>query len=397
MSRLPYPVYDADHHFYESPDSITRHLPKKFRNAIQYVTINGRTKLAVGGVISDYIPDPTFEHVARPGSMVDWYAGNNPDGLTMREFFGEPCSPLQAWRTAPERLKEIDAQGLDGALMFPTLVSAVEERLGHYDVEAMCAIMHSLNQWMLEEWGFNCENRIFTAPVISLANIDWAVKELDFALANGAKTVLVRPAPVPNIAGSRSPGFKEFDPFWARINESKIFVTMHASDSGYDKFIRMWVGGTEYLPFKPDAFSYSLKPAARAVADTMSALVCHGVFDRFPDARVAAMENGAAWVGDLLDNLKKVHKMFPQEFISDPVEQFKENVFVAPFYEDSLDELKGLIGADRILFGSDYPHPEGVAEPLQFVDTLGGFSEEEIPKVMGGNLKGLLERSGALV
>lgn len=396
-ARLPYPTYDADHHFYESADSMVKYLPKKYRKTIQYVEVGGRTKLAVGGVISDYIPDPTFEHVAPPGATVDWYAGKNPDGLTIREFFGEPCAPKPAWRTVNERIKELDEQGLDGALMFPTLVSAIEERLGNYDVEAMCAIMHSLNQWTLEEWSFNKDNRVFTAPVISLANVDWAVKELDWVLKNGAKTVLVRPAPVPNIAGSRSPGFKEFDPFWARINESKIFVTMHASDSGYDKFVRMWVGGSEYLPFKPDAFSFALKPAARAIADTMTALICHGVFDRFPDVRVAAMENGAAWVGDLLSNLHKVHKMFPQEFKTDPVEQFKKHVFVAPFYEDSLGDLRQQIGADRVLFGSDYPHPEGVADPLIFLDTLGDYTEAEKQKVMGGNLKGLLERSGALV
>ncbi|HAU13528.1 MAG TPA: amidohydrolase, partial [Gammaproteobacteria bacterium] len=216
MTGLPYPTYDADNHFYEPPEALMRHLPKKFRNAVSYVQVNGRTKLAIGGQISDYIPDPTFGHVAAPGKLVDWFSGNNPDGMTMRECMGKPIAPPNSWRTGEERLKELDEQGLTGTLMFPTLVSAVEERMGQYDIKAMCAIMHSLNQWMLEEWKFNLDNRIFTAPVISLADIDWAVKELEWAIQNGAKTVLVRPAPVPGIAGSRSPGFEEFDPFWAR-------------------------------------------------------------------------------------------------------------------------------------------------------------------------------------
>lgn len=395
-SQLPYPVYDADNHFYESAESITRHLPKKYRKSFQYVEVNGRTKLAVGGVITDYIPDPTFEHIARPGATVDWYSGKNPEGLTLREFFGDIIHPKPAWRTADERLQEMNEQGLDGALVFPTLVSAVEERLGHHDIGAMCAVMHSLNQWTLEEWEFNRNNRIFTPVVVSLADLDWAVKELEWGLKNGAKLVMVRPAPVPNVSGSRSPGFEEFDPFWARVNESKILVAMHASDSGYDKFVRMWVGGSEYLPFAPDPFSFSLKPAARVIADTMSALICHGVFNRFPDVRVAAIENGAAWVADLLSNLHKVYKIFPKEFEADPVEQFRKHIYVAPFYEDSLDELKDDIGAEHVLFGSDYPHPEGVAEPLDFLDTLDAYDEQEKQKVMGGNLKGLLERSGTL-
>ena len=222
MERLPYPVFDADQHFYEDAESFLRHLPKKFRKAIQYVEVNGRTKLAIGGLITDYIPNPTFDKVAPPRATMEWYMGKNPDGLSFREFVGEVTDCIPAWRTGPERLEDLDRLGLDGSLMFPTLVSAVEERLATYDLEAMKAIMHSLNQWMLDEWGFNCENKIYAAPVISLSDVDWAVKELDWALKNGAHTVLVRPAPVPNIAGSRSPGFVEFDPFWARVSASEI-------------------------------------------------------------------------------------------------------------------------------------------------------------------------------
>ena len=389
--RLPYPVYDADNHFYESPDSLTRYLPQKYQRAIQYVTIGKRTKLAVGGVLSEYIPNPTFTKVGAPGSHLDFYAGNNPDGLSMREMTGAPVECLQAWRSAEERLELIDKQGLDGCLNFPTLVSAVEERLGNYDIEAMCAVMHSLNQWIHEEWSFNRQDRIFTAPVLSLADIDWAVNELEWALENGARTVMVRPAPVAGVGGTRSPGFEEFDPFWARINESGIFVSMHASDSGYEKFVRMWEGGSEFLPFAPNPFSFALKAPARAIADTMTALICHGVFERHPNVRVATIENGGAWVADLLDSLGKVAKMFPKEFKVHPVEQFNRHIYVAPFFEDALSDLRELVGAEQILFGSDYPHPEGCAEPLEFLDTLDGFTEQEKRMVMGGNLKSLLD------
>jgi hypothetical protein len=77
------PIFDADNHFYETTESLTRHLPDAYRSKIQYVKLeNGRTKLAVGGKISEYIPNPTFDVVARPGgpcgSRPWWRPGGRP-------------------------------------------------------------------------------------------------------------------------------------------------------------------------------------------------------------------------------------------------------------------------------------------------------------------------------
>jgi predicted TIM-barrel fold metal-dependent hydrolase len=49
-----------------------------------------------------------------------------------------------------------------------------------------------------------------------------------------------------------------------------------------------------------------------------------------------------------------------------------------------------LLGVDRVLFGSDYPHPEGMADPLSFVDELQALSHADVAKVMGGNLNRLM-------
>jgi predicted TIM-barrel fold metal-dependent hydrolase len=63
---------------------------------------------------------------------------------------------------------------------------------------------------------------------------------------------------------------------------------------------------------------------------------------------------------------------------------------VAPFYEDDIRELADCIGVDHVLFGSDYPHAEGLADPLAFVDDLHGFSESEVRQVMSANAFTLL-------
>src|ERR1700752_1925438 len=89
MSReLPYPLFDADNHLYETEEAFLKSLPKAYAGAIQYVQIKGRTKIAIRGQISEYIPNPTFEVVARPGAMEEYFAHGNPEGKSRRGFLG---------------------------------------------------------------------------------------------------------------------------------------------------------------------------------------------------------------------------------------------------------------------------------------------------------------------
>ena len=153
----------------------------------------------------------------------------------------------------------------------------------------------------------------------------------------------------------------------------------------------MWPGGAEWLPFESDPFINCLRILDRAISDTMAALICGGVFDRFPDVRVVSVENGAGWVAPLLQTLRHVHGQMPQKFNSDPIEAFRRHVFVAPFVEDSFEDLARHMDVSRILFGSDYPHPEGTERPLDFLDELTAFSMADKERIMSLNLKGLLE------
>lgn len=389
MTDLGYPVFDADNHLYEPEEAITGHLSKKYQREFQYVDVKGRRKLAIGGVISDYIPNPTFEVIAAPGAHELWYRAKNTEGLSFRELSGKPIPCIEAYRNGKDRLELMDEQGIQAAMIFPTLASVIEERM-NYDHELMNAVIHSLNVWLDEQWGFHNQERIFTVPFVTLMDVDMAVKELEWVLERGARTIGLRPAPVPGYRGSRSFGFEEFDPFWARIQEAGIFVSMHASDSGYDQFSRIWQGGSEFLPFVPDPLKLCLGLAGRAIADSMAALVCHGVFHRFPGVRVASIENGSKWVRGLLETFEHVYGQMPKDFHEHPIETFRRHISVAPFYEEPIDQLAEMIGIDQILFGSDYPHPEGLANPLDFLGELTDFSAEDQQKIMSGNLQKLL-------
>ncbi|MBO0727948.1 MAG: amidohydrolase [Acidimicrobiaceae bacterium] len=388
MTRtLDSPVFDSDNHLYETRDAFTRYLPKQYDGAIEYVDVRGRTKIMVRGKVSDYIPNPTFDIVARPGAQEEYFRNGNPQGKSYRELVGEPMRSIPAFREPGPRLELLDELGVDRTLMFPTLASLLEERLRDHP-ELTHAAIHALNQWIYEEWSFNYQDRIFTTPVISLPIVEEAIKELEWVVERGAKVVLIRPAPVPGFKGSRSFAYPEFDPFWQEVVDTDVLVAMHNSDCGYTRYSADWVGHNEMLPFRLDAFRMLFSNNGHKPAeDACSAMVSHGLFSRFPDLRVALIENGAEWIPHLFQLWEDVYRKMPQAFPEPPVEVFTRNVWIAPFHEDNFTGILDVLPADHLLFGSDYPHPEGLAEPCTYAEHLpADLSKQDVAKIMGGNL-----------
>lgn len=392
MSALDFPVYDADNHLYEPADAFLRHLPKAFQKDFYFAEVKGRTKLVVNGMLSDYIPNPTFEVVAAPGVHEAWYRAENHEGLSFRELTGKAIAPQPEWRTGENKARSLDQMGIHAALVFPTLASVVEARFPDRP-EVISALLRSFNTWAAEEWGFARDGRVFAVPMVCLAEVDEAVDQLETALKAGARCVGIRPGPVPGVRGGRSPGLPDFDRFWALCAEAKILVCLHASDSGYAGIYNWWMGGARdgYLPFQKDPFVEMLEPIARPIVDTLAALVCHGLFERHPDLRVMSVENGSAWVGELLRRFDRAYGQMPKSFKQHPRESFIEHVFVCPEYEDDMDALARLLPSNRIVFGSDFPHPEGLANPLDYMKEFTNFSAEDVRKIFSSNLKGALE------
>jgi predicted TIM-barrel fold metal-dependent hydrolase len=388
---LDFPVFDADNHMYETTEAFTKFLAPEYDGLIKYVEVNGRTKIAVKNKISDYIPNPTFEVVAAPGAQEEYFKKGNPEGKSRREIMGKPIRALPAFFEPGPRLQLMDELGLDRALMWPTLASLLEERL-RGDPPAVHAVVHALNQWMHEQWTFNFEDRIFPTPVIHLGVVDKAIEELEWVLERGARIILVRPAPVDGFMGPRSPALPEFDPFWKVVSDARILVGMHASDSGYQRYINEWEGiADEMTPFKGGSgFQAIIGHGGRAITDAIASLIGHGLCSRFPDLRFAPVENGSGWVRPLLQDMEHAYTAAPNVFDEHPVEVFKRNIYVHPFHEEDPIGLVEILGADRVLFGSDYPHPEGMADPLGFVDDLKGLPDDDVKKIMGGNLNQLM-------
>jgi predicted TIM-barrel fold metal-dependent hydrolase len=386
---------DADNHYYETLDAFTRHLPKKYRErGVQPVHEGKRVKLLMGGKVNRFIPNPTFDPIIVPGCLDPLFRGQIPEGVDPRTLM--QVEPLRAeYQDRDLRLGVMDEQGLGAALLFPTLGCGVEEALRD-DIPATMASISAFNRWLEEDWGFDYQQRILAAPMLSLADPDLAVAEVESLLERGVRIVHVRPAPVPGPNGtSRSLGDPRHDPVWARLAEASVPVAFHLGDSGYQRrFAGAWGARDEFGFGNSDPLA-QVVTADRAIHDTVASLIVHGVFHRHPALRVASIENGSDWMHVLAKRLRKQANQTPWAFHEDPLDTLRRHVWVTPYLEEDLGQLAELIGAERILFGSDWPHGEGVAQPLDFAKELGGFGSDDVQRILHGNCAELLGAGAA--
>ena len=383
------PIFDADQHMYETPDALTKFLPAKYKSAVQFVEIGHQTRISILGRIRDYIPNPTFDRVAAPGAWEAFFAAENHEGKTLSQMAREHVmEAIPAFRAPEPRIKALDKQGVDAALVYPTLANLVEHSASE-DPELCAAMIHALNQWMLETWGFTHENRLFMTPVINLGLVDEALKELEYVLENGAKVILIKPAPVRGLKGWRSPALPEFDPFWREVEAAGLPVVLHASQPPLDDYINMWEPPNSQVFTEMSAFRW-IALGHREITDMITSLITHGTFTRFPKLRVASIENGSAWLHPLFHDYEDFYKKMPQAFPEHPIDVFKRNIWVSPFWEGSVADVVATVGWDRVMFGSDFPHPEGLEEPKGFWKYAEGMDEKRTYDFMGDNARRFL-------
>jgi predicted TIM-barrel fold metal-dependent hydrolase len=392
MADLDFLAFDADNHYYEAEDAFIRHIdPSMKKRCMQWAEIDGKRRFLVGGRVNKFIPNPSFDPIAAPGSLEDYFRGRNTEGLDLATMFGEldPISEHPGYRDRDARLELMDRQRLESALLFPTLGVGMQEALKH-DLPALHAAFTAFNSWLDEDWGFDRDGRLFAVPFLPLAIPELAVAEVERCLALGARMFVTVPGPVPTEHGYQSPGMADYDPVWARIQEAGVPFAFHAGLGGTGQYGKIWEKPTgQFEGFKHSAFPL-VAFADRNMSDTFAAMICHGVFERFPDLQVVTVENGAMWVPDLLRHLQDGYGKMPFAFKQHPVEQFRQNVWVSPFFEDDMQMLREHVGIDRLLFGSDFPHAEGLPEPTDYVKDIVGFSDADVRQVMRDNAHALL-------
>ena len=392
--------FDADHHAIDTLDGLPGYMDPGFRERGWRVVdaAGGRKTLAVG----DFTSAMEFERCAVPGSfrenILRMRAGENID-----PFEGDLGPVRPEFTDRDERLDFMDREGLEGALVFPGSPFETRWAVDEHDAAQLYANVRAVNRLMGERWGWAYKNRIYAAAFMTLRDLDLALEELDRVMGEGCKLVNLVPGPV----GGRSPADPCFDPFWARINESRILVSLHTASASHSAYRKMLDGFWE--PMNPPGTDRGLNDTTsafmgfqmfneRPIMDTVAALILHNLFGRFPDVRVISVENGAFWVAFAVKLMNKNYAINPNGFWlggkpERPSAVFRKHICVTPFHEDDVQRLVDIVGAESVTFGSDFPHPEGLASPVNdFLEDLEVGDERVVEKIMRSNLKGLLDR-----
>jgi predicted TIM-barrel fold metal-dependent hydrolase len=389
---VDYAIYDADQHYYEPADALTRHLEPQYRSVVKWADIGGRKTVIIHGKQLTVVPNPTYDPVGAPGSLEVYFRAENHDAKELRDIV--TMQPIQPeYRDRDLRIAKLDEQGVEQTWLIPSMGLGIEEMLQE-DPESAIAIFRAYNRWLDEDWGYDRDGRIITGPMITLIDATAAEEELDRVLALGARMIIMKAGPVASPYGrSPSPADPKYDRFWAKVAESGTLVAIHAGDAGYTKYLADWGESARYTGLKSTPLTEVLSVAIeRPIFDMMAAMICHGLFDRHPALKVATLELGAAWVPELHRRLRVTYGKTPQLFRRDPVESFREHVWIAPFYEDNIATLRDVHGADRILLGSDWPHPEGLATPRGWIGDFVDLGEADMRKALRDNQKALTGR-----
>jgi predicted TIM-barrel fold metal-dependent hydrolase len=388
---LDYALIDADGHYYEPDDCFTRHIESRFRTA----TVN--VKRGDDGLGRVFVGDRrTFmsvmpgDYASAPGALQGLFVGGVNEGFAHREVINAKDHPEFTDRTVRTAL--MDRQGLEATIILPTLGVAVEQEMEH-DVELTYASLRAFNRWLEEDWGFGADGRIFAVPMLSLLDLDSVMAELERVMALGARLVHLRPGPT----GGRSPAHPDLDPFWATVDEAGVGVVFHTSGSRYAHFYgSLWSEDPNNPSHKQSPVQWALCNTERPIVDTLTVLTLHNLFGRHPGLKVISIENGSGWLRGLLKTIDKaaaLGRRGPQlggPLPDRPSEALAQHLWICPFPEDDVTDLIDAIGPDHVLFGSDYPHPEGLREPVDFAHKLTGCDPVTTRKVMRGNSAELL-------
>jgi predicted TIM-barrel fold metal-dependent hydrolase len=272
------------------------------------------------------------------------------------------------------RIADLDLDGIDAVFLYPSLglfAGAIQ------DPALAAAVCRAYNRW-LADYCRPYPDRLFGVAMLPMQSVDLAIAELRHARRElGMRAAFLRPNPY----AGRALHHPDYAPFWAEAQELDVAIGLHEGASGGMPQVgvdRFETRGARHI------VSHTMEMMLAALS-----VIWGGVCDRFPRLRIGFLESGGGWIAPWLD---RMDRHFDDRGFNDsglsmrPSDLFRRNAWISfEPVEGSLGVLADYIGPHKILWATDYPHPDGFfpGAPALIADRP-GLSAETKREILGG-------------
>ncbi len=356
-------IISADSHVLEPMDLWVKALGRRFGDKVPHVVER------FGG------HDGTFFYLGREGeaARADELVNATDDDRRLAELMRAGSDPAF-------RLELIKADGVGAEVLNPTWGLWVP-RIPEGEIRRACAAV--FNDWIADYCSLD-PKRLIPVGIIPIDEVDWAVKEAKRLIGRGLRGIMV---PVQPIEGARPYRHPSYDPFWAIVEEAGMPVTLHiVTGRVRDPFT---YHGAEERGEVPRSFIDLFGEAAPVIANEF---IFGGVLDRFPRLKLFLSEYDASWLPILKYRVDRIETFPGLAPLKKRARAYiEENIFAGIINDPLAAKLRDEIGIDRILWGSDFPHPPcPYPRTRQRLDEiLAGISASERQAIVADNVSHL--------
>ena len=371
-------IIDADSHLLEPLDVWERHIEPRFRDR----ALRFRQRAEDGRWAIHFETDQRARFRAEDflGTVAGY--GQKEDGAELGSF--DIAEALDSsFETTKRRLEYLADEGFEAQILYPSIGLVVDGLVE--DPELAAAHCRAYNRWA-QQLTDGYRDRLLIAAHVSLRDPAAAVDEIERVAADGVRTLFLGATPI----GGRSWGHPDYDQVWAAAQHHDLSIGIHL-------VVHPHYWGAEWHREPSPGFMWVSMNVIQDARMALTTMVYDGVFERFPDLRVATVESSSGWVCEWIDRLDhRFHYMGHTSGMGRPAaETFARNIWInADPDERALPHMVELLGDERFMIGSDYPHAEGFTRPVERARTaLGRLPSVSIERILGDNCARFLNLS----
>jgi predicted TIM-barrel fold metal-dependent hydrolase len=334
-----YKIISADSHVSEPSDLWTKRIDKEFRfRAPRMEQLERDGKIEDFFLYEGWPPHPVGAGLGAAGHTRD---GNNGAFRAERRGYDEAKSG--GWDPV-QRLIDQDEDGVEAEVLHTTLAFRL---FWLEDAPLQRACFRAYNDW-LAEFCSHSPKRLMGVPLISIYDIDEAIKELDRAHSIGLHGCMIPLSPHASLPPYYS---KIYDPLWAAIEATGKPAVLHEITGGAHE---SKLSAAAY--WRPD-WSMATLIRPQEVMRTLGQLILSGVFERFPNLRVISAENGTDWLPWYVNRMSRATNTSFGDYLSlKPIDYFHRQVSFTYINEPHIVKGRDIVGVDNLMFATDYPH-----------------------------------------